>query len=92
MGNRVCAQFEEENAVCPINLRTGLFTTSALDNIDHNPSSTTATGSLHGTGISLFQHPTPDNPGQEREFTPTIAFESTKSITPLPQDYSSVPP
>ena len=33
------------------------FTTAAIDNIDHNPSSTTAKESFHGTGISLLQHP-----------------------------------
>jgi len=45
-------------AVVPIQLRHGLFTISALDNLDHNPSSTTSKGSFHGTGISLFQFPT----------------------------------
>ena len=43
--------------VCPPNLLQGLFTAGAIDNIDHNTSSTTTTGSFHGTGISLFQHP-----------------------------------
>ena len=28
-----------------------IFKSSGVDNIDHNPSSTTATGSLHGTAI-----------------------------------------
>ena len=30
-----------------------------LDNLDHNPSSTTASDSFHGTGISLFYSSTP---------------------------------
>ena len=38
-------------------LKGQLFTTAAVDNIHYNPSSTTASGSFHGTGISLFQHP-----------------------------------
>ena len=38
-----------------------IFTTATVDNIDHNPSSMTATGSFHGTGISLFQHPDFEN-------------------------------
>ncbi|KAG7162819.1 hypothetical protein Hamer_G031227, partial [Homarus americanus] len=29
----------------------------AVDNLDQNPFSNTATDSFHGTGISLFQHP-----------------------------------
>lgn len=66
MGNMVGARFREEQVVCPSILKKSLFTTSAVDNIDHNPSSTTATGSLHGTAISLFQHVTKENQGQER--------------------------
>ena len=31
---------------------------AVVDNIDHDPSSTTATGSFHGTSISLIQHTT----------------------------------
>ena len=42
MGNRVCARFESEGVVCPPKLRKGVFTTAAVDNIDHNPSSVTA--------------------------------------------------
>ena len=44
-------------AVCPPLHKGGLFTTAAVDNIDHNPRSTSAHDSFHGTGISLFQHP-----------------------------------
>jgi hypothetical protein len=47
----------EDGVVCPAILHKGLFTTSAVDNIDLNPSATTATTSFHGTGISVFQHP-----------------------------------
>jgi hypothetical protein len=46
--------FEQEQCVCPPNLKCGLFTTAAVANLDHNPSSTTSTESFHGTGISLF--------------------------------------
>ena len=41
----------------PTQLRHGLFTAGALDNLDHNPSSTTAKDSFHGTGISFFSTP-----------------------------------
>ena len=44
-------------------LRKGLFTSSVVDNIDHNPSSTTAHDSFHGTEVSLFQQPTAQVPG-----------------------------
>jgi hypothetical protein len=42
----------EDGVVCPAILQKGLFTTSAVDNIDHNHSATTATISCHGTDIS----------------------------------------
>jgi len=45
MGNRVCEQYHSDAVVCPPNLLQGLFTTAAVDNIDHNTSSTTATSS-----------------------------------------------
>ena len=42
----VCEFTKEIGLVCPIQLRHGLFTVGALDNLDHNPSSTTAKGFL----------------------------------------------
>jgi hypothetical protein len=58
MATSVCDKFKSDGVVCPMNLRSGLFTVGALDNLDHNPSSTTSEGSFHGTGISVFQFPT----------------------------------
>ena len=48
--------FKRNNAVCPLNLKKGVFTTAAVDNIDHNPTAASAKSSFHGTSISLFQH------------------------------------
>ena len=56
MWNEAVSQYKNDGVVCPIILRDGLFTTAAVDNIDHNPSSNTAHDSFHGTGISLFQN------------------------------------
>ena len=53
-----CERFREDGVVSPACLRKGLFTVGSLDNLDHNPSSTTSQSSFHGTGISLFQFPT----------------------------------
>ena len=93
MGNNMGERFQAEKVVCPSNLKLKLFTTSAVDNIDHNPSSTTATGSLHGTAISLFQHPTKENQGQERVLVQPLPNESTShGIAPLPGQYAEVPP
>ena len=41
-------QYEEENCICPVGLKSGLFTVAAYDNVDHNPSSNTSEGSFHG--------------------------------------------
>ena len=55
LGDSVVSTYLEKGVVCPAVLQKGIFTTSAVDNIDHNPSTTT---SFYGTGISVFQHPT----------------------------------
>ena len=63
-----------DGCVAPACLRKGAFTIGPLDNIDHNPTSMTAASSFHGTGISMFQLPTVNNPGEEKP-----------SVTPLPK-------
>ena len=65
-GNDVSELYNSEGVVCPRELRHGVFTTAAYDNIDRNPSSNTALGALHETAISLFQHPCHTNPGEAR--------------------------
>ena len=92
MRNSVSARFEYENVVCPPKLRFSLFTTAAVDNIDHNASSTTAKGSLHGMGISLFQHPSENSTGEDRRVIILDKTVQTKKLTPLPDQYSNVPP
>lgn len=79
--------------VCPSKLRKGLFTTAAVDNIDHNPSSTSAQDSFHGTAISLVQHPTTQESGESRgvdSFDPNIS--SSKKIVQLPPSFRNVQP
>ena len=68
----VCDHFKSVGVVCPLTLHKGLFTVATIDNIDHNPSSTTVQGSFHGTGISLFQFPTEDS-------VEDVSHSSTKS-------------
>ena len=82
-----------ESAVCPSNLHLHLFTTAAVDNIDHNPTSTTARDSFHGTGISLFQHPSAENPGTTRApIDISHAVSSSKSLCQLPEACTEVAP
>ena len=91
--NSVCSRFEQDGVVCPPKLREGLFTTGALDNIDHNPSTTTAKDSFHGTAISLVQHPTSDNCGKERSVNVIDEnIAKLRRVQDLPDYYTSVQP
>lgn len=93
LGDEVCRRNTDESAVCPSNLRLHLFTTTAVDNIDHNPTSTTANDSFHGPGISLFQHPSGENHGKTRApIDISHAVSSSKSVCQLPEAYTEVAP
>lgn len=86
----MCEQYHRDQVVCPPNLR---HTSSAIDNIDHNPGSTTATDALHGTGMSLFQHPSDQNYGYDRREHHILEKKSTtKTLLELPQVYTTVRP
>ena len=67
MATATASQYQSDGVVCPFILRNGLFTTPAVDNIDHNPSSNTAQDAFHGTGISLFQNREEESDGVQRE-------------------------
>ena len=84
----VCEQFEEDGVVAPACLWKGLFTVGVLDNLDHNHSSTTLVDSFYGTGISLFQFPTSDDPGESR---PPVTIPPSGHKHSLPSYYASVP-
>ena len=47
LGTSVCDHFNSVGVVFPLALQSSLFTVGAIDNLDHDPSSTTAQGSLH---------------------------------------------
>ena len=67
LSNTVCSQYHANQVVCPPQLSKKVFTCGAVDNIDHNPSSTTAHDSFHGTAITLTQFPTIQFPGESQE-------------------------
>ena len=92
MGNGVCQNFLVENAVCPPKLRGDVFTTAAVDNLDHNPSSTTAHDSFHGTGISLIQHPDYDSQGIDRGIVIIGGASNVKAVGRLPAYHTDVQP
>ena len=64
--NGVCEQFRIDGVVCPPKLWRKVFSTVAVNNLDHNLTSATATDSFHGTGISVIQHLTHDAEGVGR--------------------------
>ena len=91
LGNAVCELYTQDGVVCPPNLRPGLFTVAAADNVDHNPSSSTAEVRFHGTGISLYQYPATEKEGKVRQ-RHELLDSSTKGLKALPQFYTNVPP
>ena len=87
LGNSVCAQYETNGVVCPPYLTHGIFTTAAVDIIDHNPSSATAGDSFHSTAISVVQHPV----GSSRRIAASYLERGIiKTMRPLPQTYVQV--
>lgn len=93
IANSFCDRFDKDGVVCPPSLRSGIFTTAGFDNIDHNPSSTTARDSFHGTAISLIQHPTKQLPGSVREVTVIDGRpQKERKISSLPSQFTDVQP
>jgi hypothetical protein len=92
MANAAANQYQNDGVVCPLILRNGLFTTAAVDNIDHNPSSNTAHDAFHGTGISLFQNRENESDGIERERAILQPGTSNKRLPQLPESYTSLTP
>ncbi|CAC5413700.1 unnamed protein product [Mytilus coruscus] len=62
------------------------------NNIDHNPSATTAKDSFYGTGISLFQHMTSEEQGEQRINLLLQQTQCTKVTETLPESFASVSP
>ena len=62
-----------------------------MDNIDHNPTATTATTSFHGTSISAFHHPSANNKGEMRKPI-CIQDSKVKRVPELPDDYVNIQP
>ena len=78
-----------EDIACPPKLQTGLFTSAAIDSIDHNQSSATATTSFHGTSITIFQHT--DHPVQNVPIQSDMN-NSITTRTKLPSYYTDIEP
>ncbi len=87
----VVTKFVNEGIICPPILRKGLFTTSALDNTDHNPSATSKTTSFHGTSISIFQHPDICCSGITEESL-QLTDSKAKVVPELPDYFTNIQP
>ena len=95
IANAVIDQFEDDGVVCPTVLREGLFTTGNLDSLDHNPTSTSAQTTFHGTALSLIQDITDKTTGTERHQNIPLRLKETpksKTIKSLTETYSQIPP
>ena len=69
--NQLCNLCDVQKSVCPPRLQENLFTVSAIDNLDHNPSCSTAKYFFHGTSISIFQFQTNQNDSFKFELSKT---------------------
>lgn len=89
---KVCEKYVEDGCVCPPSLSEGVFTTAAIDNIDHNPTSSSANYSFHGTGISLIQHFNNQHNEDSKQATVLQKSDfSNKRKPSLPDDYYNIP-
>jgi hypothetical protein len=87
--NAKCKSYEQIGHVIPSCLSEGVFTTAAIDNIDHNPSSTTSTDSFHGSSVTIIQHP--DTPKPISKSTSGELLWSRKVNSKLPDTYTALP-
>ena len=94
LANAICQQYEDDNIVCQPGLRKNVFTTSAVDNIDHNPSSTTALArdAFHGTAISLTNHISDSCKDVERNAIHINASSRSKTVTNTATNYIILSP
>ena len=73
-------------------MRKGILTIVAIDNIDQNSKSTTATKHYHGTSLSIFQFPTEENPGVavDYENLEQPSKHSSLKVDALPSSFTYV--
>ena len=89
LGSSVCMQFESDGVVCPTKFCSNVFTTSAVDYIDHNPNSLSTKGSWHGTAIFSTQHLESKTDGIKC-CSVQLAATASKVLQPLPKEYMTV--
>ena len=88
--NQLWKLYNVQRSVCPSRFQENIFTVSAIDNLDHNPSSSTAKDSFHGTGISIFHFQT--NQDDSFKFELSKTSRNNDSSPSLPSYYTNVKP
>ena len=91
LGNEAISKYHNAGVVYPLNMERNVFTTCQVDNIDHDPQSTSALTSFHGTGISILQHPTYDGEGTAIEIESASECK-TRKVDELPSYFTDVHP
>ncbi|XP_014676237.1 PREDICTED: uncharacterized protein LOC106816189 [Priapulus caudatus] len=91
IANSVIGHWEQVGVVVPPQAVKHVFTTGGFDNIDYNPSSTTAKSALHGTCISIHQHFSSDTQ-EVKNFTDILILTEMgkKVVRSLPASYTSM--
>ena len=88
MTKQLCFHYNSQGVVCPPTLKDGLFTVAAIDNFDHDPSSSASQTSFHGASISIFQYP------EENEIMLKFEMDTTFSMREvsmeLPKSYTCI--
>ena len=81
-----------ENDVVPGNMRQGIFTVGAKDNVDKDSPCAVTKSHYHGTNLSLFQFPSAANNGIERKYEKFVKINScgSKKVKDLPRFYVDV--
>ena len=91
IASHLCKEYEERKLVQPASMKNGLFTTAAIDNIDHNVTATSAQQHFHGTSISLFQHPDQNALANAITINTTDKSNLTNKLL-LPEYYLNIEP
>ena len=70
-------KYKKLDCFIPDNIKTGIFTVLAKDNIDLNARSTIIKSHFHGISMSILQFPSSSNIGQPQNYD----FEECDSIS-----------
>ena len=87
LAQKVSEEYNAKGNVIPPQLHKNIFTSAAIDNFDYNLKSSTASTSIHWTGISIFHHP------EEVVTIARFCFEShcaSRENVHLPSSYTDV--